>query len=217
MIVAAHQTMMAPQGAPLPYDAEVEYVESTGMQYVDTGVVGATPCRIQIRFAITSPGAYTTLFGINQSSVRLTGPTNSAGAKLGIGYGSYVGYQYTFSTGVFADGDWVFDPAATSFSINGTALSTNTFADGIDHSPYTIPLFCYRSYSNPSLYRISARIASCTIRQGSGLPLVRDYIPVRIGTTGYLYDRANPTGGPNGNGLYGNAGTGSFTLGPDKT
>ena len=47
--------------------------------------------------------------------------------------------------------------------------------------------------------------------------LVRDFISVRIGTTGYFYDKANPTGGPLGNGLYPNSGTGDFVLGPDKT
>lgn len=38
--------------------------------------------------------------------------------------------------------------------------------------------------------------------------LVRDYIPVRVGTTGYLYDRVSGQ-------LFGNQGTGDFVLGPD--
>ena len=38
--------------------------------------------------------------------------------------------------------------------------------------------------------------------------LVRDYIPVRKGTVGYLYDRVSGK-------LFGNAGTGDFVLGPD--
>lgn len=58
--------------------------------------------------------------------------------------------------------------------------------------------------------------------------LVRDYIPVRVGSgssaVGYLYDRANPDGGPLGNGLYGNAADGqggkagfpANCIGPDK-
>lgn len=39
--------------------------------------------------------------------------------------------------------------------------------------------------------------------------LVRDYIPVRKGTVGYLYDRVTHK-------LFGNAGTGDFVIGPDK-
>ena len=41
-----------------------------------------------------------------------------------------------------------------------------------------------------------------------GDSLVRDYIPVRKGTVGYLYDRVTRK-------LFGNAGTGDFVLGPD--
>ena len=37
---------------------------------------------------------------------------------------------------------------------------------------------------------------------------VRDYIPVRKGTVGYLYDRVSGK-------LFGNAGTGAFTYGND--
>lgn len=38
--------------------------------------------------------------------------------------------------------------------------------------------------------------------------LVRDYIPVRFGTTGYLYDKVSGK-------LFGNQGTEEFILGPD--
>ena len=38
--------------------------------------------------------------------------------------------------------------------------------------------------------------------------LVRDFIPVRVGTVGYMYDRVSGQ-------LFGNAGTGDFVLGPD--
>lgn len=40
--------------------------------------------------------------------------------------------------------------------------------------------------------------------------LVRDYIPVRVGTTGYMYDKVSGQ-------LFGNAGSGSFTYGNDVT
>ncbi len=43
-----------------------------------------------------------------------------------------------------------------------------------------------------------------------------DLVPVRVGTVGYLYDRANPTGGPSGNGLYGSATGTALVAGPDK-
>ena len=39
--------------------------------------------------------------------------------------------------------------------------------------------------------------------------LVRDFIPVRVGQIGYLYDKVSGE-------LFGNQGSGNFTLGPDK-
>ena len=48
----------------------------------------------------------------------------------------------------------------------------------------------------------------------NGITLVRDFIPVRVGSgssaVGYLYDRVSGE-------LFGNAGTGEFLIGPDKT
>lgn len=46
----------------------------------------------------------------------------------------------------------------------------------------------------------------CRVVVGSGASAV-----------GYLYDRANPTGGPLGNGLYGSATATPLVAGPDKT
>jgi hypothetical protein len=40
--------------------------------------------------------------------------------------------------------------------------------------------------------------------------ILRNFIPVRVGTVGYLFDKVNRQ-------LYGNAGSGAFTLGPDIT
>ena len=50
-------------------------------------------------------------------------------------------------------------------------------------------------------------IYACQIYEGD--TLVRDFIPVRKGTTGYMYDKVS------GN-LFGNSGTGDFVLGNDK-
>ena len=46
--------------------------------------------------------------------------------------------------------------------------------------------------------------------------VIHDFIPVRCGSVGYMFDRANIKGEPLGNGLYPNGGTVPFVLGPDK-
>ena len=49
------------------------------------------------------------------------------------------------------------------------------------------------------------KIYYCQIIDGV---LVRDFIPVRVGQVGYMYDRVSGQ-------LFGNAGTGAFIVGPD--
>ena len=56
-------------------------------------------------------------------------------------------------------------------------------------------------------YRYPIKI--CRIKIKVGNDTIFDLIPVRVGTTGYMYNKLTGT-------LYGNAGTGDFTLGPDK-
>lgn len=61
-------------------------------------------------------------------------------------------------------------------------------------------------YDGTGFENWSGRFYACQIWDGQ--TLVRDFVPCRIGTTGYLYDRVSQT-------LFGNIGTGDFTLGPD--
>jgi hypothetical protein len=107
-----------------------------------------------------------------------------------------------------------------------TGTGTITYADDSSESitlgpktytcDYPLLLFAYNS-GGSILASQSMRISSAQLTLNG--VLVRDYIPVRVGTganaVGYLYDRANPTGGPLGNGLYGNSGSGAFVIGPD--
>ena len=51
------------------------------------------------------------------------------------------------------------------------------------------------------------KIRRCTIKDGNTVLL--DLKPVRVGTTGYMYDSVSGV-------LFANAGTGEFILGPDK-
>ena len=46
------------------------------------------------------------------------------------------------------------------------------------------------------------------IRSAQNGIIEHDYIPVRVGQVGYMYDRVSRR-------LFGNAGTGAFVLGPD--
>ena len=68
-------------------------------------------------------------------------------------------------------------------------------------------LFIGRSRLNEQ-FNFIGKVFAVKIYDANGT-LVRDFVPVRKGTVGYLYDRVTRK-------LFGNAGTGDFVLGPDK-
>ena len=203
MIVAAHQTMLAPPA--LPYDAEVEYLESTRTQYVDTGVA---PKNV--------PG-----FAMSLDCMRISG------AWSGYGTGVFPGQRivlrnYTGGTAlqvgsdVYGNGSVLNGIRITvSFDMVNGSVSVGEYSDTFDPSTYTNLGGGYNFYlfavsrnntPNPNPYD-NIRIYGAKF--WSNGVLVRDFIPVRVGQTGYLFDRASGT-------LFGNAGTGNFTIGPDK-
>lgn len=210
-------------GTSVPYDAEVEYLESTtgGGEYIATGFALSDDHSI--------PGGafleckYRT-FTRGGSALLVIGRYNAANWELRAG--DYANAKPDVSFGVNLSSYWgnIGSPTASektiratpsTVTINGTAyaitLPTPTYLPTAE-----LCLFCQTpALGTPStFYRV--RIYSFSAHGASG---DIDLIPVRVGfgsaAVGYLYDRANPTGGPLGNGLYPNAGTGAFVIGPD--
>ena len=101
--------------------------------------------------------------------------------------------NHTFE--LYGNGTFVQD--GTSYSIGS---SVGTISD-------TMPLFA-RLWNGSYQYSNGVRIHSFKWYESE--TLVLDLIPVRVGTTGYMYDRVNGE-------LFGNSGSGSFTLGNDIT
>ena len=203
----------------MPYDAEVDYIESTGTQWIDTGLQLTSADRVECRFALTD---------ISGTTERLNGQTGTdlrfAFGKAGRSANFYAGFgDINYWTTLPLDTD-VHDLAldapnktvtidSATWPVGWTAFATPTgTANWSLFARTTIPSGSVTGYAKERIY--SAKI----YKVGT---LVRDFQPVRIGSgasaVGYLYDRANPTGGPLGNGLYPNAGTGAFVVGPDKT
>ena len=180
---------------PLPYDAEVEYLESTKTQLIDTGYVLSASDRIVVQVYFQEDD----IFG-NMAILGILNP------KLWITTG-----RCRFNDENFADINKLRESGAwNSISIdkdyctcNGTAvpMSNGTFLNN------SLSLFLFGVNGDTSV-NTNGRISSCKIYH-SGV-LVRDYIPVRKGTVGYMFDRVSGE-------LFGNAGTGAFIIGPDKT
>jgi hypothetical protein len=196
MLINLRNALMG--GKRLPYDAEVEFLESTGTQYIETGVIPDWNTKLSVTTAAT---ATTEQFmgAIDANTDRFHFSFYSAGLFRGcigrqqIGMGSADQLIHTFT--LDAPNNTVSEDG-TSYSVSraGTVPSVSIWLFG-------------RNSDNPSyVRRIKVRIYSCQIYQNG--TLVRDYIPVRKGTVGYLYDRVSGK-------LFGNAGTGDFVLGPD--
>ena len=181
----------------LPYDAEVEYLESTGTQWIDTGYVISASDRIVVQayFQTNDNTGNRLLLGVGNPRLWITS-----------GLCRFNGENSASINNLRKLGAW------NSISIdkdyctcNGTAvpMSEGTFLD----NSLSLWLFGANAASE-SLSKTNGRISSCKIYH-SGV-LVRDYIPVRVGMVGYMYDRVSGQ-------LFGNQGTGDFIIGPDKT
>lgn len=178
---------------PTPtYDAEVEYLQSSGTQVIDSGVGGNLETDITIKFQTLSTIGVAVLGsrGSNTESIQIY---VASGGTQRFGYGSA---NVSFS----ANTDYTVTFNKTKMTVNGTNYNINT------STPFTTPTNIFFFGSNSA--KGSFKISSVQISQNG--TLVRDFIPVRIGTTGYMYDNVTQQ-------LYANAGTGDFILGNDIT
>ena len=192
---------------PLPYDAEVDYIESTGTQWIDTGI----PCRPGLsatgRFAESA-----TAFSVNNwcfanGRVSNTNQFGLYGASSGI-------YRYFAMTSVQSGGNvprdngWhevIIDttPFARYVSIDGNVVYSNSSGGDVDVGSSIV---LYANYSHTS-FGLS-RISSFSIKDtDTNQPLI-DLIPVRFTneqgmSEGAMYDRVSGA-------LFRNAGTGAF-------
>ena len=196
-------------GKRLPYDAEVEYLESTGTEWIDTGVNGYLDFDYDIKFLIptpVSPNYYNSLFGAWNSignEPRQYAFTNSVAQHFYAGNGQ--GAQLHMSQCPQNE--------IAHFRKYGNTLQLNTIKKTVAYSePYeldrTLFLFGTNRGTNSNRTLSGTRIYSFELSLGS--ETILDFIPVRKGTFGYMYDRVSGR-------LFGNSGTGAFIIGPDKT
>ena len=196
-------------GKRLPYDAEVEYLESSGTQYIDTLVNADSNLSVEITMANAgTPWTNVNLMGAILATPRCRHHLNFDSTLYSNGINYYFGNGDSckaISGYKPADGEiFTFKVDATNKTFTlGSFLGTfpnDTFDIGLSYW-----LFGRNGTTPPqlgSLHIYSAKL-------WNGTTLVRDFISVRKGSTGYLYDRVSGK-------LFGNAGTGDFVLGPDK-
>lgn len=182
-------------GSSLPYDAEIEYLESTGTQWIDTGVdlkkIVVMSAEISITKTITTNSMVFGVYYDNSNYPRFQIYINSQ-CKWSSDYPGYYNYSGITKGGTVSIGT-KYTPVVTSTSLQNSNATILLFARNNDRGGM-LPIDGMRLYSSHATYDNT---------------LARDYIPVRVGQTGYLYDKVSGR-------LFGNAGTDPFILGPDK-
>lgn len=201
--------------AAYPFDAEIEFLQSSGTQWLDTGVVAGVGFRYEIKADV--PAADTgwhRLLGARDADSKFAlpvaiGPTSVDGkpyAQFGLASSNYfvkgaspVAGLHTFITQLSSD--------TLSFSIDGSAsiAQDNVNADVLP----ALSLYMFSNHrEDTTVESISAKVYYCKIWNGE--TLLRDFIPVRVGQVGQMFDRVSGQ-------LFTNIGTGTFTLGNDIT
>ena len=186
----------------LPYDAEVEYLESTGTQHIDLMTTALSDDIIDLSFEYVSFGSSTRgVFGSRSSSSAgkcyvMNGSLSNHPLYAALGSNNNVTVDNNPAIGVVYNVR-INIPNGICI-INGSGHNIGTFTESL----YNLCLFSV----NTALTMMGcSSIKVYSLKIGDRM----DLIPVRVGTTGYMYDRVSRQ-------LFGNAGTGDFIVGPDK-
>lgn len=157
------------RATPLPYDADVDYVESDGSNWVETDYV-PTAGAFAIDMTALTPwhSGFMIYFGAYVSNGNRLYATNQSGATTNIAW----------QHGTARPGTTVF-PSVTRARTNYT-FSGNTH-----------PFFVFYMSNCPSqLLPANARFRSAQFWDSQGA-LALDLVPCRVGTAGALYDRVS--------------------------
>ena len=216
------------------YDSQISFLESTGTQYINLDYIPKGSDVVEVRCCstvITGFSYYDTyyvlfnpIFGVqNSASHNYWAPyvrdNRSSSSQKWYRYYYYNthnnGNVYNYFGGNRSAADFT---TMYTFIYNGNTLTR----DGVELTPYTtnnaaspslqysMHLFAVNTEGNASITRTGTsmlKIAYFKLKTSTGI-LIRDCIPVRIGTIGYMYDRVSGK-------LFGNDGTGEFELGDD--
>jgi hypothetical protein len=204
-------------GSSLPYDAEIDYLQSTGTAYINTGITPLLTYSVEMEFKWLSPysdvDASGTLFGTmngwNKNTFMVVMSYTSSSKRIYNCWGNNNVNNNNSSYIIGLADSWhplTFRGRRTYIDGKDIAGATSTSGNPVG----SVYVFC-ANYMNTGTYGkgTTKQIRSFKMYDGSS-NLVRDMIPVRVGTTGYMYDKVSET-------LFGNDGTGNFILGPDKT
>jgi hypothetical protein len=196
----------------LPYDAEVEYLSFDGNQYIDTLVTPNETIEAEVDVVVTNTQGSTGLlssrtstnFNVSsQSDLSLSIWTN--GSKIALNDKNYdSGWKNGITNGI----RFVASIKERKLYVDNTLIATSSSTTSYSFDVSYGLLRGHHANGNWDTRKgVSGKLYGCKIWKNN--VLVYDVIPVRVGQVGYMYDKVSRQ-------LFGNAGTGAFTLGNDK-
>ena len=211
-------------GGTLPYDAGIAYLESTGTQYIDTGIKPSGISNIRVVTSVECSnanrrvilGSFSTAnAGDKGLSIEIQkDSTNNKLRLYTINNTSAVNFMDTHSLTLNKPINIDITLNCASNTWSGTLSNNNSSynisasaSSGMDTQLRNFRLYLdHRASTSVIAYPLKMYFLKIYIDN----QMVRHFIPVRVGTTGEMYDKVSQT-------LFGNLGTGSFVLGPDVT
>lgn len=194
---------MMHNGPVLPLGARwVEYLKSTGTQYIDTGVFANINTSANVDVLFQSARAVLSMDSGSPGRKAFTIESHSSyGIIFSFDNGSQCMEQKPLSTT-----DWYRISAdKNGMVVNGTTISFTTTPSDFS-ADYTMLLFAYGRNGTPIIFSYE-EISKCDIYQNNNL--IRKFRPIAIGNKGYMLDLVSGEYLP-----YGNKGTGDFVIGP---
>lgn len=179
---------------------ELEYIQSSKTQYIDTGFKPNNNTRVVMDSEfLATPSGNTSLFGARTAA----NSKNYAMLFIQSSFRSDYNDVYSQTWAVAATTRRIYDKNKETTTIDGTAKSYNNSSFQAD---YTILLFALNAAGTVKWFA-SMRLYACQIYDNG--TLIRDYIPCANadGVIG-LYDLVTAA-------FFSNAGTGTFTAGPE--
>ena len=198
-----------------PYKCRVEYLEATGTQYIDTGVILANPLKVDMELAMLHPvnsgtadSNYPVMFGANDGDTRRN-------IFIRNNYGDY---QSDTSCRVEADIGNTYNRKDINYgkrfkfyydqsvSTNNTIIDDTTYTYPVGDWSVSCSLYLFAQNNNGTLFRRGVgRVYKCKLWINN--ILVRDFIPVLdLSGRPALYDQVSGQ-------LFYNQGSGEFTYG----
>ena len=204
---AGYKTGYSKNGDPEPLlpdgYTQLEYIESTGSQYIDTGVKSSNLVRVVMTATLTDDSATSWIFG---------GRTSASSNTVGVfWYTNNLKWNadYAGNSQRYAFPDEITSTEELKIDYNQNYLTINEFSHEFIETSFssnaTISLFALSTLNVRSSF-CKAKMKNCSVYVSG--QLMRDFIPCKnpSGEVGF-YDLVSEM-------FFGNDGTGSFVAGP---